>query len=293
MSDESLPWHGKLSVLTADSVYSQRSFLFNVCKHKNLVVIARVRSNRIFYSTPPTQEEKKRGCPKKFGERFDLALEETWRPPDETTNFKSTTKKGREFTVTLNAWHHMLMRGTQEEQMYRCPFTLVKVNVTDDTGCNVWKPMWLIVLGEQRERISLAEVYSCYRQRFDIEHMFRFKKQRLLMTNYQTTGVKYEENWIRLVMLSYVQLWAAKDLSKYLPRPWENNQKPNNDKIVSPSTVQRDFQRIISEIGKPGNSPKATCNSTGRVRGQTQTKRVKHPVIKKSKKSNNSQPKAA
>lgn len=294
MSDESLPWHGKLSVLTADSVYSQRSFLFDTSKHKNLVVIARVRSNRIFYSTPQLQQkEKKRGCPKKFGERFDLSLEETWRPPDETTQIKSTTKIGRQFTVTLDAWHHMLMRGTQQEQMYKCPFTLVRVHVTDDTGCAVWKPMWLIVTGEERERISLAEVYYCYRQRFDIEHMFRFKKQRLLMTNYQTPEVEYEENWIRLVMLAYVQLWAAKDLSNYLPRPWESVQKPNNDKIVSPSTVQRDFQRIISEIGKPGNSPKATCNSTGRVRGQTQTKRVKHPVIKKSKKSNISQPQAA
>ncbi len=81
MTDESLPWYGKLSVLTADSVYSQRSFLFDASKQKNLVVIARVRSNRIFYSAPPMQEEKKkRGCPKKFGERFDLALKETWRP---------------------------------------------------------------------------------------------------------------------------------------------------------------------------------------------------------------------
>jgi hypothetical protein len=153
--------------------------------------------------------------------------------------------------------------------------------------------MWLIVVGEQRQRISLAEVYSCYRQRFDIEHMFRFKKQRLLMTNFQTPEVEHEENWIRLVMLAYVQLWAAKELSNHLPRPWERYQEQNRDKIVSPSTVQRDLQRIISEIGKPGNSPKATCNSSGRVRGQTQTKRVKHPVIKKSKKSNISQPQAA
>lgn len=40
MSDESLPWYGKLSVLTADSAYSKRSFLFDSSKHKNLVVIA-------------------------------------------------------------------------------------------------------------------------------------------------------------------------------------------------------------------------------------------------------------
>jgi hypothetical protein len=116
--------------------------------------------------------------------------------------------------------------------------------------------MWLIVTGEQREHITLVDAYLCYRQRFDIEHMFRFSKQRLLMTNFQTPKVEHEENWIRLVMLAYVQLWTAKDLSIHLPRPWERYLQQNSDKIVSPSTVQRDFQRIISETGKPGNSPK-------------------------------------
>jgi hypothetical protein len=86
---------------------------------------------------------------------------------------------------------------------------------------------------------------------------------------------------------------AAKDLSNYLPRPWERYSQQTNDKIVSPSTVQRDFQRIISETGKPGNSPKPTCNSTGRVRGQTQTKRDKYPVVKRSQKSNIPQPQSA
>ncbi|GAA6617091.1 hypothetical protein NUACC26_029000 [Scytonema sp. NUACC26] len=98
--------------------------------------------------------------------------------------------------------------------------------------------------------------------------------------------MEHEENWIRLVMLAYVQLWAAKQLSNHLPRPWERYSQQNNDKIVSPSTVQRDFQRIISQIGKPGNSPKPRGNATGRVRGQTQTKRSKYPVIKKMQKSN-------
>ncbi len=89
MTDESLPWYGKLSVLTEYSVYSQHSFLFDVSKHANLVVIARVRSNRIFYSAPPAQqEEKKRGCPKKFGERFYLALEDTWHPHSRDNTFQ-------------------------------------------------------------------------------------------------------------------------------------------------------------------------------------------------------------
>ena len=44
--------------------------------------------------------------------------------------------------------------------------------------------MWLIVIGDRREEISPIVAYSSFRQRFDIEHMFRFSKQRLLMTEF-------------------------------------------------------------------------------------------------------------
>jgi DDE superfamily endonuclease len=302
MCDSLLPWHDKLCVLVGDTAYSQRSFLFEQSKHKNLVAIAqaltcqfaRVRSNRIFYQSPPIEESnKKRGCPKKYGERFDLGDATTWHEPDETTQTEQTTRKGRILNITIQAWHHILMRGTKEQKMYRHPFTLVRVHVTDNTGSSVWKPMWLIVIGDQREKISPLLTYQSYRQRFDIEHMLRFGKQRLLMTEFQTPDVKHEENWIRLVMLAYVQLWAAKDLASHLPRPWERYLKPYNDKIVTPSVVQRDFQTIISEIGKPGHSPKPRGNSTGRVTGHTQTKRSKHPVVNKQSKSIPNKQKAA
>jgi hypothetical protein len=135
--------------------------------------------------------------------------------------------------------------------------------------------------------------YQSYRQRFDIEHMLRFKKQRLLMGEYQTPEVEHEENWIQFVMLAYVQLWAARHLAQYLPRPWERYLSPKNDKIMTPSVVQGDFQRIISEIGTPASSPKTRGNSIGRVQGQTQTKRTKHPVVKKQSKLTLNKQKAA
>jgi hypothetical protein len=177
--------------------------------------------------------------------------------------------------------------------MYRHPFTLMRISVTDDTNTQVWKPMWLMVIGDQRQQLESTVAYSSYRQRFDIEHMLRFGKQRLLMTQFQTPEVEHEENWIRLVMLAYVQLWAAKDLACYLPKPWERYLKHPDDRIMTPSTVQRDFQRIIREIGKPGHSPKPRGNSPGRVTGQTQPKRSQHPVLKKGKKSHHPQEQAA
>lgn len=239
------------------------------------VVIARCRSNRVFYQSPPVEElNKKRGCPKKYGERFDLGDAETWHSPDETNLVQQTTRKGRVLNVTIQAWHQMLMRGTKHQRMYRHPFTLIRISVTGDTNQTVWKPMWLIVVGEKREEISPTLAYSCYRQRFDIVrlwrsrrvHMLRFGKQRLLMTQFQTPDVEHEENWIQFVLLAYVQLWAAKDLATHLPKPWERYLKQNNDKIVTPSVVQRDFQRIISEIGTPARFPKTRSRSVALAR---------------------------
>ncbi len=57
--------------------------------------------------------------------------------------------------------------------------------------------------------------------------------------------------------------------------------------------MQRDFQTIISEIGKPGHSPKPRGNLLGRVTGQTQPKRSKHPVVKKQSKPTHHKQKAA
>ena len=294
MCDSLLHWHEQLCVLVADTAYSQRSFLFEQSKHQNLVVVARCRSNRIFYQSPPVEESnKKRGCPKKYGERFNVADAETWHPPDETTQIQQTTSKGRLLNITIHAWHQMLMRGTKHQKMYLHPFTLLRINVTDDTNQSLWKPMWLIVIGSRRGEILPMLAYQSYRQRFDIEHMLRFGKQRLLMTEFQTPDVEHEENWIRLVMLAYVQLWAARELAKHLPRPWERYLEQNNDKIVTPSVVQRDFQRIISLIGTPACSPKTRGNSIGRTQGQAQTQRTKHPVVKKQSKPTPNKQKAA
>ncbi|KAF3886748.1 MULTISPECIES: hypothetical protein [Nostocales] len=102
----------------------------------------------------------------------------------------------------------LLSKNKLKEKMYRHPFTLLRIHVTDDTSQSLWKPMWLIVIGQRREEISPLIAYQTYRQRYDIEHFNRFGKQRLLMSEFQTPEVKHEENWIRLVLLAYVQLFA-------------------------------------------------------------------------------------
>jgi len=48
------------------------------------------------------------------------------------------------------------------------------------------RPMWLIVSGEKHFKLTLQDIFNSYRQRFDIEHFFRFGKDKLLMNKIQT-----------------------------------------------------------------------------------------------------------
>ena len=118
-----------------------------------------------------------------------------------------------------------------------------------------------------------------------IEHSFRFMKQNLLLNDFQTPEVEHEENWVTLVMLAYVQLWLAHVLATELPRPWERYLPTNPAARISPAKVQRDWDRIISQLGTPAVAPKHRGKSPGRQKGQTQIPRPRIKVVKKGKSS--------
>jgi hypothetical protein len=295
LNHPNLPRHNQFCVLVVDSSYSQRNFLQQQIQHDNLVSVVRIRSNRVFYQSPAIPELTQHpGHPRWYGERFDLKDDTTWHSPDETMQTILTTYRGRQFTVTVNAWEQMLMRGKKDCPMHQEPFTLLQIQVTDTDGKLVFRPMWLIIIGQRRGELTPLDSYQAYRQRFDLEHFLRFGKQRLLMTAYSTPEVQHEENWVQLTLLAYVQLWAARELAVYLPRSWERYQKQRSPHAqITPSTVQRDFTRIISEIGTPATAPKRRGKSPGRASGQSQVQRPRQQVVKKGTKSAPKKPIAA
>jgi len=265
MGDETLPFHDELCVSVGDTVYSAVTHLGPVMKqnHENLVIVARSRNNRVFYRQPPPVEGKsKPGHPTWYGERFDLKDSDTWGEPDEVTEVPFITRSGRHYRAKLEGWHDLLMSGKREWPMHQLPFTLIRVRVLDKEGNQVFKrTMW------------------------DVEHYFRFGKQRLLERAYQTSDDEHEENWMYIVALSKTQLWKARDLARLLPRPWERRLPEMKRKTPGPTFVQRDFGRIIRQIGTPAQPPKPRGNSPGRAKGEKQMPRKRHPVIKKGEKA--------
>lgn len=288
LSHPDVPWSDALCVSVVDSAYGNKKFLAPLHQHPNLVTVVRARSNRIFYQSPvQSQVPRTKGHPLWYGERFALADEQTWHEPNEITHTTYQTLRGRTIDVTITVWRNMLMRGGKGLATHQCPFTLLRVVSLDESGRTLFRPMWLIVMGDRREEISSVQGYLSYRQRFDLEHTFRFQKQNLLLNGFETPEVEHEEQWIDLVNLAYVQLWAAHLIAVVLPRPWETNLKQSDPSArISPSKVQQGWNSIISQLGTPAVLPKPRGISQGRQLGQSQTPRPRLPVIKKGKSQN-------
>jgi hypothetical protein len=262
---------------------SAAQFLGEVTVQKPLVTIARVRANRVLYRKPKPQGKRKKGRPRWYGDRLALKEPSTWGDPAEILCIESVTQRGRKITIELQAWHHLLMRGTRQYKMHRHPLTLVRVQITDASGKLVFKrPLWLCVIGEKRRQLSLSEIYHAYRQRYDIEHFFRFGKQKLLTTAYQTPVVEHEENWWQITQLAHVQLFLARQLAMALPRPWEKDLAPYRTQTASPAWVKRDFGRILAQIEPKRVLPKPRGKSPGRQKGVCPGRRERQKVIYKT-----------
>jgi hypothetical protein len=284
VSDETLPFKDELCVLVEDSAYSARLHLGSVARHPNLVSVIRFPGNRVVYRKfeIPEGEESAAGHPTWYGDRFDLKDPTTWPEPDETVVTTLVTKQGKTYTVQLEGWHHMVRTGKQDIPMHKYPFTLLRARVLDTNGNSVFKrDMWLLAIGERRRELSLVDIWEAYSQRYDVEHFYRYGKQRLLMAAYQTPDVEHEENWWQIVQLAYVQLWLARSLAEALPNPWERYLPQPEPGCAAPATVQRNFERIIRQIGTPAQPPKHRRNSPGRARGTKPPPRKRHPVIKR------------
>ncbi|MCP4165852.1 MAG: transposase [Chloroflexi bacterium] len=287
LQDAGLPFHQELCVEVGDTGYSKPAYLHANRHHPNLVTVARARGNRTFYRQF-VGPKKQKGHPKWYGASFSLKKPTTWHEVDEQATTTFVSRRGKTYRVEIQAWYNMLMRGKHKPEripMHRHPFTLVRIVLYDEQGQPAFQhPLWLIVIGKQRQQLSLLNIYHAYAQRFDMEHFFRFGKQKLLLASFQTPDDKREETWWQLTHLAYAQLWLARHLARSFPRPWERNLPTMQARRMSPTLVQRDFGRIICQIGTPAQPPKRRGNSPGRSKGTRLPPRPRRKVVVKGQK---------
>lgn len=286
LKESKLPFRHALTVAVGDASYSKPRYLHANHSHGNSVVIVRARSTRTFYRQFVQETtEKRSGHPTWYGQAFSWQDQSTWPIPDEQTTLTEFSSRGKCYRVEVHAWHNLLMRGRQKPShlpMHRHPFTLVRIVRYDEQGRQIGeRPLWLIVMGPRRQELSLADIYHAYGRRYHLEHFFRFGKQKLLLINYQTPETDREVQWWQVVHIAYAQLWMARHVAHLLPRPWERNLPAMRTRSMSPTLVQRDFGRIIRQLGTPAKPPKRRGNPPGRCKGTKLTPRPLQKVVVK------------
>lgn len=288
LEDVTLPFHNDLVVEVEDSGYSKPAFLAENRQKTNLVTITRARNTRTFYHQPAeTDKSQGSGHPTWYGEAFDLSDETTWSAPNATATTSMVSLSGRTYRVEIQGWENMLMKGERKPvvlPMHEHPFTLVRVRLFNSQGELAFqRPMWLIVMGKRRGELTLLHIFQAYQRRYDIEHFFRFGKQRLLLDRFQTPETDQEEKWWLMAHLAYLQLWMARSVAETVSRPWEPPIIDPAQQPLSATQVQRDFGRITRQFGTPAAAPKRRGNSPGRRKGTTLTPRPQCPVVYKGK----------
>jgi hypothetical protein len=286
LKDDQLPFGKTFCVEVGDSAYSKPAYLNANRDKANLVTIARARGTRTFYREPKPEAETKeeKGHPTGYGTPICLKAPKTWGVLDDGAETTCTSQRKVTNRVEIQAWHSRLMRGKKDIPMHQQLFTLVKIRWYNSLGEALFqKLLWLIVMGDRRTELTLLDIQQSYQQRYDLEHFFRFGKQKLLLDKFQTPDDQPEENGWRLVALADLQLWAAKELVAQLPRPWERYLPSVVNKLVTPAAAQRDMGRIIRQIGTPSPAPKPRGKSPGRPKGRVLAPRIRYAVVKKTK----------
>jgi hypothetical protein len=276
-------------VAVGDTAYSAAHYLFATYQHDNLVTIARLRGTRKLYyphQAGSMKKKKSRGRPQWYGKAVRVNDEQLWQAPDEKTTVPWTTARGKTYTVTISAINNLRMRGKKKMPMHDKPFRSIRIEVTDQEGQAVYKnPLHLVAFGKRQNELTLLDIYDSFKERFNLEHFFRFGKQKLLLASAHTPIVETEENWCTMVVLAYQQLFLARQHAQYIRRPWETKTKvakKEKGAAKSPSATQRDFARIIRGIGTPAQSPKPHNKSNGRAQGFKPKPRIRFEVVKKT-----------
>lgn len=271
----------QLCVCVADCAYSTSYWTIGVDAIPNLIEISRLRKNRILYHRPLAIEGKRsRGRPSIYGLPFRLKDPPE---PDQEEEVHQLSP-GKDWTIRLSRWNNLLTRGCRDDHMENHPFGVIRAQVFNSMGQLVFKkPLWLEVVGERRDELTSWQVYDCYTQRYDIEHCFRFGKQKLLLAGSQTSNTRHEENLTWLALLSLSMLYQVRHLANEIRYRWEKHRVVVLGEPRSASQVQRDYARIIREIGTPARIPKPRGKSPGRQKGTIVPRRMEQPVIRKTR----------
>lgn len=253
-------------LLVADAGYDGPRLAF-LLADLPVVVLVRMRSDRVLRRPTPAHLPGTMGRPRRHGEEFVFGDPATWGEPDVTTR-TDTRLYGPALARAWNRLHPRLTRrtawATHIEKLPIIEGTVIRLEVTRLPSGAIPKPVWLWHSSVDLDPVMVDLLWQAFLRRFDIEHTFRMLKQTLGWTIPKLRTPEQGDRWTWLVLAAYTQLRLARDLATDMRRPWEKVARPNR---LTPARVRRGFRHLRTTIGSPANAPKPNRPGPGRPAG--------------------------
>jgi hypothetical protein len=240
--------------------------------------LMRSRSNRVLYSAPPPY--KGIGRPRIHGNKFKLNDPTTWWAPNQVLDVLDPNM-GK---LRICLWNHLHFQQSAKHPMH----LILVERLCDEANRKTFKPLWLIWVGEGT--LQLQHIWRQYLRRFAIDHWYRFAKQLLHWTLPKLSTPEQCERWSDLMPLLTWQLWLAREIVIDNPLPWQKSIVNQ----MTPGRVAQSMPGVLAAIGTPAQPPKSRGKSPGWPEGQTRSRRIRYPTVKKgTTKQKQQQPKLA
>lgn len=243
-------------------------------------LLVRLNSRRCFYADPPEAPPGVPGRPRRHGRKFVCKDPLTW--PEPTSEHLCRDADYGE--VRARAWsglHPKLQTRPHGEAFDKPPIvrgTVVLVEVGRlPRETREPRALWLWWVGPGEPDLSL--LWRAYCRRFDLEHAFRFLKERLGWTSPRVRHPEQADLWTWLIVAAYSQLRLARCVVADRRLPWEPRYPPRH---LTPVRVLRGFSSLLPALGTPAEPPKPCGRSPGRPKGSLSGRAKRYPAVKKA-----------
>lgn len=272
-------------LIVADAGYDICRLAF-VLADLPVVVLGRLRSDRVLRLPAPPSRPGTNGRPPKHGGEFALARPESWPTPQHTTSTK-TTRYGTAIATSWDRLHPRLTHRTcwldHDGELPIIEGTLVRLQVDRLPGDHNPKPVWLWCSATDAVPADVNRCWQAFLRRFDIEHTFRLFKQTLGWTRPKTRTPHAADRWTWLVIAAHTQLRLSRPLAEDLRKPWE---RPAPGRRLTPARVRRGFRNIRAKVSLPARAPKPSRPGPGRPPGSPNRRPApRHDVGKTTKRA--------
>lgn len=266
-------------IAVTDSLYAE-AYLAHQLADLPVIVVSRVRSDRVFYAPAPDRVASGAGRPARHGAKMSLKDPTTWPDPAQAVE-QQHDAYGHLSVRAFDDLHQKVSRQTvawagRDGPLPVTAGTLIRLEPERLSHAGNPEVVWLWASAVRLDADLLTACFTAWLRRFDIEHTFRFLKQYLALTLPRLRSPAAADRWAVLVGAAYIQLAMARALVADRPFAWERPFAPDR---LTPVRVKRGFRHLQPALPVLSRTPKTQQGGTGRTRGSKNHDKapVRHP----------------